>query len=477
MPHSLEPRSLGRVAAGAGTILLLAAALSCGRSRPPAAPAATAARPSVLIVVVDALRPDRLGCYGYPLETSPAIDRLAADPDAVLFRHHYAQGTWTKTSTASLFTGLFAFQHGVMEGHEPTGEGQERFFTTQVLDDGLETMAERLHGLGFSTFSVTKSLHLLREYGFAQGFDEYFGPHEVASDGKRVEKVLELIGRAEAPFFGYVHLAGTHHPFPPNGRDPGYMERHGFPYDEPARIAAGVSFQTADTKDRILEGKLRLEPDDVKFLNLIYDATTRRVDEKFVARLIEGLKELKVYDNMLLILTADHGEELYDHAGYAHGHAVWEEVIHVPLIVKFPRGARPAALPRQAGFLSRTIDLFPSLLAFAGQRVPPELAGENRFDGSGARFAYSERKGEWALIADGYKLIDDGTAPKLFRLDQDPGERVNLAADEPARVAEMRLAVEGVRRSVKVQPRAADWIGTELDPADVEALKGLGYMK
>jgi arylsulfatase A-like enzyme len=451
----------------------------------------------VLIVVVDALRADRVGAYGYPLETTPTIDRLAADPDAVLFRRHHVQGTWTKSSTASLFTGLFAFQHGVMEGHEPlTGgkvrggearDAQERggrergrkapYFTTQVLDASFETMAERLKTLGFSTFAISKSRHLMPEYGFGQGFERFFGPRETTSEGQRVEKLLEVAARAEAPFFGYLHLIGPHHPYPPSSRDEAFMERHGFPYDEAARVAAGVSFQTAEIKHRINRGGLRLTPDDARFLNLVYDAKARRVDAEFLADLVEGLKRLGVYDNMLLIVTADHGEELYDHAGYSHGHALWQEVIHVPLIVKFPRGRRPAGLPSEVEYLTRSIDLYPSILAFAGQRIPPELPGEDVFDGDGPRFALCEQRGEWALIEGGYKLIELQAGPHLFDLAQDPGEKVNLAPSDAARLATLRLVSEGVRRSVVVPPREADWIGTELDEEDVEALKGLGYMR
>lgn len=467
----------GRLSAAGAALALLATATACGPLGSPPAPAATADRPSVLIVVVDALRADRVGAYGYPLETTPTIDRIAADPDAVLFRHHYVQGTWTKTSTASLFTGLFAFQHGVMEGHEPAAPGNERFFTTQVLDGSFETMAERLERLGFSTFGVSKSHHLRPEYGFAQGFEKYFGPKEASSEGKRVDTVLELVARAEAPFFGYLHLAGPHYPYPPSSRDEAFMKRHGFSYDERARIEAGVSFRTHEIRDRINDGGLRLTPEDVRFLNLVYDAATRRVDEQFVSELIEGLKRLEVYDNMLLIVTADHGEELYDHAGYAHGHALWEEVIHVPLIVKFPRGRRPASLPQQVPFVTRAIDVYPSILAFAGQPVPPELPGEDVFDGSGPRFALAERKGEWALVTDGFKLIESADGPLLFELAQDPRETTNLAAGDPERLALLRLVADGIRHGVAVQPREADWIGTELDEEDVEALRGLGYMR
>jgi len=458
------------------TILLLAAALACSPARPTAAPAATAEKPSVLIVVVDALRADRVGCYGNPLGLTPTIDALAADPDAVLFRRHYVQGAWTKPSTASLFTGLFAFQHGVMEGHEPR-EGSGHSFTTQVLDDDLLTMAERLRDAGFSTFGVVKSQHLLPEYGFAQGFEAYFGPEDVDGDTKRVDKVLEIVSRSQAPFFGYLHLSGPHHPFPPAGRDPEVMKRDGFPYDEKARIAAGVDFTRAAIKDEILEGRLTLEPDDVRYLNLLYNAVTRRVDTGDVARLIDGLKKLGVYDNTLLVLTADHGEELYDHGGYAHGHALWEEVIHVPMIVKFPRDARPSALPRDFGTATRAIDVLPSLLRFARLPAAPELPGEDIFDGTSDDFVYSQSKTGWAVLAGGRKLIEDLPRTRLFDLAADPGERTDLAPAEPERVATMRAAADALRQTVAVKPRDADWIDTELDEEAIEALRSLGYAR
>ncbi len=469
--------AFARTAAALVAAALIVAATGCGAAGSRPAPAAHAAQPSVLIVVVDALRADRVGAYGYPLETTPTIDRLAADPDAVLFERHYVQGTWTKISTASLFTGLFAFQHGVMEGHEPVPGQQERYFTTQVLDDSLETLAERLKALSYATFGVTKSRHLMPEYGFAQGFTEFYGPHKETSDATRVARVLEIAGRVEAPFFGYLHLAGSHHPFPPSVRDEAFMRRHGFAYDERARMAAGVSFHTADIKHAINRGELRLEPDDVRFLGLVYDARTRKVDAEYLAELVEGLKRRKVYDDLLLVVTADHGEELYEHGGYSHGHALWNEVVHVPLVVKFPRGRRPAALPPRVAYLTRAIDVYPSLLAFGGHPVPPELPGEDVFDGTGPRFALAEHPGEWALVEGGDKLIEGKAGPRLYDLAKDPRETRDLAASDAARLETMRLVHRGLLHTVAVKPRDARWIETELDSGDVEALKGLGYLK
>ena len=141
---------------------------------------------------------------------------------------------------------------------------------------------------------------------------------EIEDDPGRLAEVLELVDAAPGRFFGYVHFSATHHPYPPDGRDPDYMEQFGFAYDEEARQQAGADFTTPDVKNAILQGDLRLEPDDERFLHLVYEATLRHVDRDLFGALIEGLKKRGVYESTLIVLTADHGEELYDLEGYAH---------------------------------------------------------------------------------------------------------------------------------------------------------------
>ncbi len=161
------------------------------------------------------------------------------------------------------------------------------------------------------------------------------------------------------------------------------MERYGFDYDEKARIAAGVDFNTAKIFMDINYGELELQPEDVRFLNLIYEAKFRFYDEQFVASLMQGLKGMGRYDDTLIILTADHGEELYDHEGY--GHALWNEVVHVPLIVKFPRRTKPAELASEVDLPTQSVDLIPSLLAMCGQDADLGLPGHGHLHGAAAR--------------------------------------------------------------------------------------------
>jgi arylsulfatase A-like enzyme len=458
--------------------LVVAASFGCSRQtdlRPAAA--ATADRPSILVVVVDAMRADRLGCYGHDRPTTPEIDRVAADPDSVLFRRHYVQASWTKPSTASLFTGLYPFQHGVLDGHTPSEGGTSRQFTTQILDRQFNTVAESFKAAGFRTFGVVKSHHLVPEYGFAQGFDKYVSPKDLGGDRGRVDAALRLARKARGPFFAYLHLAGVHHPFRPRTRHPEIMAEYGFPYDEISRRQVGINFRNASIEQGIEDGEITLEPDDVRFLSVIYDAELRHVDERAIGPLINGLEEMALYDNLLLIISADHGEELYDHAGYAHGHALWDEVIRVPMIVKYPKGQKPEGMPREVDDVTQSIDLLPSLLAFFGERPPSELPGFDTLGGQSPGFAYSERREEWTLVTDPYKLIDGDDGPRLFNTSTDPTEHDDLADALPEVVTRLRAEAEALRQASAIGAHDAASIEVELDEESIEALRSLGYLR
>ncbi len=431
---------------------------------------------NVLIVVLDALRPDKLGCYGFDRPTSPRLDALAADDDAVVFLKHHVQGAFTKSSTASLFTGLFPFQHGVVEGHTPKKDEEWRDVSTQVVDESHRTMAERLADLGFWNFGVVKSRHLVREYGFAQGFDAYVGPEEIKDDEERADEVLRSIDAAGGRFFGYVHFSATHHPYPEKKRDAEYVERFGFPYDEAERQAAGADFTTPAIKHAILEGRQALEPDDVRFLNLVYESSLVRCDRDLLGRVVDGLKERGLYDSTMILVTSDHGEELYDHRGYAHAYHVWQEIIHVPLVVKFPKGRRPPDLPDRVSDLSSAIDLLPALLDLLGAEAD-DLPGVPIFSGETSRFVFSEARRRYGLIRDGWKLVHDVDVFRLYDLREDPGETEDVAPREPERLQQMEAYAKVLLDSARGKRTVAPVIETVLEPEALRELRQLGYIK
>ncbi len=459
-----------------GGLLTAALALGCGPT-----PVADGSSFDVLIYVLDACRADRIGAYGYGRPTTPAIDALAADPDAVVYTRHYVASNWTKPATASLFTGTYVHQHRITSLHYQV---QGRRYAAEVLADRFVTLAESFRDAGFATFGLVTSHHLAPSYGFDQGFDAYFDPEELkVGDLGRNSKLIDLIWDLDSAYFAYVHQNACHYPFGLRDRDPDFMAELGFGYDEASRRAAGIDFTTGAIRDAIFDGEAELTADDIRFLSLVYDAKLRKVDRQVVAPLIEELRRAGRWDRTLLIVTADHGEELYDHGGYAHGFAMWDEVIHVPLIVKFPRGMRPPALPREVTALTSNVDLFPSLLAFLGRPVPDGLAGRSIFAppaaglvrSQGSTGRHSTDSETWVVIEGREKLIvEERGRTHLFDLEADPGETDNLAESRSGRTAALAALVEAVRTG-ETAPEAPE-IETELSPEAIEALRSLGYL-
>jgi arylsulfatase A-like enzyme len=407
------------------------------------------------------------------------LDAVAAEEDAVVFPRHYVQATWTKPSTASLFTGQFVHRHGVVAGEEASSTTTSaKAFRTQPLPEEATTLAERLRAAGIPTFGVVKSVHLSATQGFAQGFDRYEVMRK-ASDPERVDRILEMIGDVRGRFFAYAHLMACHNPFPPRDRDPEYLARYGVPYDEAARREAGIDFRRAAIKFDIRDGRVRLDPPDVEFLHRIYEAKLRQTDRSSVARLVEGLRKMGRWDDTLVLFTADHGEALWDHPGtYSHNGILFEEVLHVPLIAKFPKGARPAKLERTFGGLSRAVDVAPTILAWF--RVPAnasELSGRDLLADEPPRFALAEDEHGFALIEGGEKLVATAEGNRLYDLVADPGETRDLGRERSKRLTELldRAAALRGRRGPSLQ--GGETVDEPLDPETLEELRSLGYVQ
>jgi arylsulfatase A-like enzyme len=442
----------------------------------------------VLFLVLDACRPDKLSAYGFERQTTPTIDALARDPDATLFRRHYANANWTKASTASLFTGMFVHEHGVFKGWRPTqSEPTGRAFATQVLSDEIETLAEMLAKEGYYTFSIVHGHHLNPQFGFAQGFHEYYTGADFLGDRSRMWATNALLESIKGNYFGYVHLIGCHQPFPPGVRHEGYMDTYGFDYAEAERISIGIDFTTTEIKELINRRELRLNSDDVRFLNLIYEARMRWMDQNIVRPIISKLKETGRYDDTLIIITADHGEALYEHESYAHaGRYLWDEVVQVPMIVKFPKNQQPAAVGAEVSELTSSVDLMPALADLLGRPAPNEVRGAAVFRGRFAESTLVEAYDcpealndclySWAFLHGDQKLIEYPGESLLFNLQQDPSEQHSLHETQPGAAAELRDRAAELR-SVSTTKFLADEVQAEIDEEAVRTLRSLGYIQ
>jgi len=449
---------------------------------PPAVPAALAERPNVILVMVDTLRADHLSCYGGPVPT-PAMCSLAEDGGSRFAGFTHA--SWTKPSTATLLTSLLPSSHGVMS--KPAALPEDAVMISEVLQDH-----------GYATGGIVSNINLAPSFGFEQGYDEYhylgpdylFGARESSSrlilyqiarriwfklsPGLRVGDFYQsaetvnavafdfLDRHRDARFFLFLHYMDPHDP---------YFEH---PWD-----GTGIARAANQHPDPARAGEMqRLYREEIAYL-----------DDRF-AEFLERLRERGVYDDTVIALVSDHGEEFQEHGGWWHGTTLFEEQIGVPFLVKWAAGGeRPDAEP---GALARILDVAPTLVARTGAPVPDTMQGIDLVAHAGSRserermvFAEEDHEGNVlrALRTEHWKLIEANPGNprglperQLFNVAKDPGETEDVLDRASWVVQELRDhadAHEQLAESRSLEGGSA----ARLSAADEEALRQLGYIE
>jgi len=446
--------------------------------------------PNLVVYLVDTLRADHLGCYGYPKPISPEIDAFARD--ALLFERTFAQSSWTRSAVASLFTGELPIHHGVL--------GRDHSLPEEAV-----TLAELLGEAGYASAGFVANGNVDPAFGFGQGFDHFErlrrrtpgAPHALAGE-VHGEALAWLDDHGREPFFLYLHTLDPHAPYrPPTGAARRFARDVGQPNlgPEEARVLAEQVAATPHPDNpshlrlgsmpwirALLDGGIEPTPEIVEDLTALYDAEIYANDRWFGA-LIDALVERGLYRESLIVFVSDHGEELHDHGGWSHGRTLYGEQLRVPLIVK-PPAASGIPVGRRIERLARQVDLLPTLLAAAGVPVPESVAGRGLLapEGSDAggerglsyldldgRRSASWLEGRFKLLCPG---IDAGRC-RLFDLAADPGERSDLAPRRPVLAGSLwaRLA-----RELAAAPAASEATDAELDPELRRQLEALGYL-
>jgi arylsulfatase A-like enzyme len=429
-------------------------------------------RPDVIVLLVDALRADHLGCYGYGRDTSPAIDALARD--GVVFRQAISQSTFTKTSIASLFTGRYPYRHGVYWGSRRTTDDTR---TADLLGESETTIAEVLRDHGYLTAAWVQNSHLRPVMGFGQGFTDYRDQQgSIRRIHRRVLPWLHGPGRRYG-FFAYLHYIDLHDPYRP---EPPYDTLFGTHAD----VYRGVDFRRWGAfLAAVRDGEKTLTEAEVEQLRALYDGQLRAIDDE-IGRLLDRLRDAGLYDDALIVLTSDHGDAFMEHGFISHSAAPYEELVRVPLVVKLP-GQRHAGTVVESQV--RLVDVMPTILAATGIAADVDLDGCDLMPwiAAGGRPGSAAAECTYAVI----EIAEDDGPPalavrterfkyihrpqgrdELYDLAADPGERQDLAAALDEETAPLRDLAQGLAA------RRAGADSMALDEKLLRELRALGYV-
>ncbi len=440
-----------------------------------------------MLVSIDTLRADHLGSYGYARPTSPRLDAFAER--GALFRRALSSSSWTLPAHMSLLTGLEPPTHGLVD-----------YPSFGKLAEEHQTLAEILRERGYRTAAFTGGGWVSEKTGMDAGFDVF------ESEGRRFEDTWPLLERwlaarrSEEPFFLFWHGFNVHKPYAPPP-----------PYD---RLFCGACESDFDPEE-LQPDRPRPSPSDLEYAISQYDGEIAYTDALF-GRLLDALASRELLERTLVVVTSDHGDEFFEHGMVDHIHSLYDELLHVPLVVVGP-GVEPAVVEEQVG----TIDLLPTLLELLGVEIEHRVQGRSRVPemrraASGARppaggsplYAFTGfgdypyhlaavRTPRWKLVVwklAGMRGIDLDAQPdrkrytykfrrdraedfvELFDLEVDAAEQVDLAEHRPEVVARL-LASLGERvaesRALALDPRAAP----EVDTGYLEELRALGYLE
>ncbi len=418
-------------------ILLVVCTAAFAQPRP--SQKAQAARPNVLLITIDTVRADHLGCYGYKNIRTPAIDALAAS--GVRFARAYSVVPTTLPSHSTILTGTYPMLHGMHD------------FSGNKLNQNQPTLATIFKAHGYATAAVIGAAVLDSRFGLNNGFDLYYDNFDFSRLAETNLDAMERPGNLvvdeavkwlrlndKKPFFLWVHLYDAHHPYTPP------------------------------------------EPYATQYKDRLYDGEIAFVDAQ-IGRLVKHLSANQLLGRTNIIVAGDHGEGLGEHGEKTHGFFVYNSTMHVPFIFKPARAAKSLVLQQPVSL----VDVAPTLLASAGLQSPSPMQGKSLLGllQPSATAEISAAYGEtylprlhfnWselrALVDDRYHFIE-GPKPELYDLTADPKEVENLYAQKPAVSAELRNRLANVIRTNTPSAELAE--KTSLDPAMAERLKALGY--
>ncbi|MFO8009070.1 MAG: sulfatase [Candidatus Brocadiia bacterium] len=364
-------------------------------------------RPNIILWSIETTRRDHLSLYGYERPTTPFLEDLARE--AIVFERAYAQCSCTKPSVSSILTGLYPCQHGAGP-------------TLKRLPDPLVTVAEMLREHGYMTGAITTMYHIQPRFNFGQGFDQHNHTGPVCGDALNQTILRYLDVEAVRPFFLFVHSADPHGPY----HAPGHFKEF-FRTDYEGRLRRIRELNPADMR----RGKLPIRtPQEAEYVVARYDSGLRYADS-CLRRFVQGLKRRDLWQDTLLIITADHGEEFLEHGSWDHSKNLFVEKLMIPLIVKLPGGRLGG---RRVGGLVSHVDLAPTILGAVDVDAPSDWPGIDFLSGVYAQ-GRSPRRRHYAEYLPGRGVVPE----RHYSLITDRHQYIGVYSGVPGTLQEQHL--------------------------------------
>ncbi len=476
-----------------------------GTSMPKGLSQAAASR--VVLVVVDTGRADATELFGAKYPTTPFLKELASQ--GITFKKVFSPSSWTAPAMYSIMTGLYPTEHGIVEGTTLGSIGRRKVRAQPVLPDEALTLAEVLKENGYTTFGINTNFHMNAKFGFAQGFDHYYGENfSFMPYANMIAESLAKEFQSSEKSFAWLQYFDPHFPYRP--MPPWFDQWNDTKLKTVLDFSIGMITayyrhqqdldpnQPVDTKYvyPIIEMSRMISPnqhfisyglqylkwppenDYARFLEIAYLSEIRNVDEAMK----NALALLGIDDQALVIVTSDHGEEIFDHGWCGHRHSLYQELIHVPLVIRLPGKAKAGTVVDTPASL---IDVFPTILDLLNLPIPKKLSGVSLvplIEGKeiAPRPLYLEvnnRGGEERALVDyPWKLVLNMTkkTTNLYNLEDDPKEKVNLIKEQAKRADDMRRHL--LNWVEKTKPRWTAQRSDVLSQQEIQQLKKMGYL-
>ena len=464
-------------------VFLVVSFLNCNKKSPPP-------RPNIILIVADTLRSDHLGCYGYLKNISPHLDEFSKD--SLLFENAYAPIPSTLPSHVSIVTGLYPDVHQMFDEANNLDAGLYK-----ELSPRFSTIAEKLKEIGYKNIGIVSSIWLKDSFGFGRKFDYYHRVHESLTPSVKInEKVFTwlgwLMGEEQPKFFMFLHYYDPHSDPYIKGKNelpyyapPPYFEKYCEGQSGILQIQNNVNSYATSFLMYSNVNRMRIEDDQVESIISLYDAGVAFFDSQ-IGKLFSELKRRGLYDQSLIIFTSDHGEEFREHGEFIHNQ-IYEENIHVPLMIKFP-GGRFANEKVESPV--ELIDIKSTILDYLEVPISSHVQGKSllslidkspksanivicRQKTPAGNKIYSLRDGRFKLIYNFHTLESE-----LYDLNVDSLEKSNIAVSNKEEVARLQNKLEKIVENNMELSNLPSELTEDiiLNHDEIRKLKSLGYL-